>query len=183
MNQTSTRTSPITCTAVLRDAVHVAVSGGADAGAEALRLAEEVGRELAWRGAVVVTGGLGGAMEAASRGAKAAGGTTMGILPSSDRSDANAWVDVAVPTGLGEGRNALVVRAADAVVAVAGEFGTLSEIALALKLGKPVVGLSTWELRRDGEPVDAVVVAANPVDAAERAVQLATERRARPTGS
>jgi hypothetical protein len=93
----------------------------------------------------VVTGGLGGAMEAASRGAKAAGGTTLGILPSADADDANEWVDVAVPTGLGEARNVLLVRAADALIAVAGEFGTLSEIALALKVGKPVVGLATWE--------------------------------------
>jgi uncharacterized protein (TIGR00725 family) len=166
-----------------RDALHVAVSGGGDAGEAACRLAEEVGRELARRGAVVVTGGLGGAMAAASRGAKAEGGTTVGILPSDDRADANEWVDVAVPTGLGEGRNALLVRAVDAVVAVAGEFGTLSEVALALRLGRPVVGLETWGLTRDGHPVEAIVVAATPGEAAERAVALATERRAPPRGS
>jgi uncharacterized protein (TIGR00725 family) len=146
-------------------------------------VAEQVGYELARRGAVVVTGGLGGAMEAACRGAKNGGGTTIGILPSDQRHDANRWVDVAVPTGLGEGRNALVVRAADAVVAVAGEFGTLSEIALALRLGRPVVGLGTWELSRHGRPVAAIVVAADPVDAAERAVAVARARRAPPTGS
>jgi uncharacterized protein (TIGR00725 family) len=169
--------------AVDRDRVHVAVSGGGEAGPETCRLAETVGRELARRGAVVVTGGLGGAMEAACRGAKAEGGTTVGILPTGDRADANDWVDVAVPTGLGEGRNAIVVRAADAVVAVAGEFGTLSEIALALRLGRPVVGLGTWELTREGRPVEAIVVAATPAEAAERAVALAKERRAPPTGS
>ena len=87
------------------------------------------------------------------------------------------------PTALGEGRNALVVRAADAVVAVAGGFGTLSEIALALRLGRPVVGLGTWELARDGRPVEAIVVAATPAEAAERAVALARERRGPPTGS
>jgi len=163
--------------------VHVAVSGGGDADEETCRLAEEVGRELARRGAVVVTGGLGGVMEAVCRGAKAEGGTTIGILPSDDRAVANAWVDVAVPTGLGEGRNALVVRAADAVVALAGGFGTLSEIALALRLGKPVVGLDTWELARRGEPVAAVVAAADPVDAAEKAVSLATLNSARRSGS
>jgi len=163
--------------------VHVAVSGGGDADEETCRLAEEVGRELARRGAVVVTGGLGGVMEAVCRGAKAEGGTTIGILPSDDRAVANAWVDVAVPTGLGEGRNALVVRAADAVVALAGGFGTLSEIALALRLGKPVVGLDTWELARSGEPVAAVVAAADPVDAAEKAVSLATLNSARRSGS
>lgn len=166
-----------------RQAVHVAVSGGGAATDADCGLAEEVGRELAQRGAVVVTGGLGGAMAAACRGAKAAGGMTVGILPSDDRADANDWVDVAVPTGLGEGRNALVVRAADAVIAVAGEFGTLSEIALALKLGRPVVGLATWDLAHDGRPVEAIVVAATPAEAAERAVALATERRARWTGA
>ena len=165
---------------VANERVHVAVSGGGEADEEACRRAEELGRELAIRGAVVVTGGLGGAMEAACRGAKAAGGTTIGILPGDDRAEANAWVDVAVPTGLGEGRNALVVRAADAVVAVAGEFGTLSEIALALRLGRPVVGLGTWELHRDGRTVDAVVIATTPAEAAERAVALATARRVRP---
>lgn len=163
--------------------VHVAVSGGGEAGGEVCRAAEEVGRELARRGAVVVTGGLGGAMEAASRGAKEARGTTIGILPGDDRSDANPWVDVAVATGLGEGRNVVLVRTVDAVVAVAGEFGTLSEIALALRAGKPVVGLGTWQLVRDGQPVEAVVAAATPAEAAERAVALARERRGPPTGS
>ena len=85
-------------------------------------------------------------MEAACRGAKQAGGLTVGILPGSDRSDANPYVDVALPTGLGEARNALVVRAADAVIAIGGGYGTLSEIALALKAGKPVIGLDTWEI-------------------------------------
>ena len=163
--------------------VHVAVSGGGDAGDEVCALAEEVGRELARRGAVVVTGGLGGVMAAASRGAKAEGGTTIGILPGDDRAAANEWVDVAVPTGLGEGRNVLLVRAADAIVAVAGEFGTLSEIALALRLAKPVVGLGTWELARDGRPVDAVVRASTAAEAAERAIDLATPPPAPPTGS
>ena len=101
-------------------------------------------------------------MEAACRGAHAGGGLTVGILPGHDRSDANAHVDVAIPTGLGEARNALVVRAADAVVAVAGEYGTLSEIALALQAGIPVVGLDTWELARGGEADDGVVRAADP---------------------
>jgi uncharacterized protein (TIGR00725 family) len=162
--------------------VHVAVSGGGQADPVACRAAEEVGWELARRGVVVVTGGLGGAMEAASRGAKQAGGTTVGILPGDDRAEANAWVDVAVPTGLGEGRNALVVRAADAVVAVAGEFGTLSEIALALRLGKPVVGLDTWELARAGEPVGSILRAGTAAEAAELAVAEVRRRRVPPTG-
>src|SRR5919199_2439349 len=94
----------------------------------------------------VVCGGLGGVMEAACRGAKSAGGMTVGILPSGSRADANDYVDIALATGLGEARNALVVRAVDVLIAVGGEYGTLSEIALALKAGKPVVGVGTWEL-------------------------------------
>ncbi len=124
--------------------------------------AEAVGRGLAEVGAVVVCGGLGGVMEAACRGAKAGGGLTVGILPGEDRAAANRWVDVAVPTGLGEARNALVVRSADVVVAVAGAYGTLSEIALALKIGKPVVGLDTWDIEgveRASDPQEAVATA------------------------
>jgi uncharacterized protein (TIGR00725 family) len=121
-----------------------------------------VGRLVAERGAVLVCGGRGGAMEAACRGAKQAGGLTVGILPGSDRSDANPYVDVALPTGLGEARNALVVRAADAVIAIGGGYGTLSEIALALKAGKPVIGLDTWE-------IDGVA----PADGPEAAVAAA----------
>jgi len=102
--------------------------------------------QLARRGAVVVTGGLGGVMEAASRGARGAGGTTLGILPGSDRAAANLFVSVAVATGMGELRNGLVVRCADALIAVGGEYGTLSEIALALKAGKSVVGIGTWQI-------------------------------------
>ena len=108
--------------------------------------AEETGRLLAEAGAAVVTGGLTGVMEAASKGAYEAGGVTIGILPGSDRREANAFVKVAIPTGMGEARNALVVRTADAVIAIGGEWGTLSEIALARKTGKPVVGLGSWEL-------------------------------------
>ena len=152
---------------------HVAVVGGSAAEADVCQLAETVGRELARQGAVVVCGGLGGVMEAACRGAKDAGGITVGILPGDDRAEANPFVDIAVPTGMGEARNAFVVRTVDAVVAVAGEFGTLSEIALALRLGKPVIGLGTWELVRQGRPVDVIVRQTDPVAAAERAVELA----------
>jgi uncharacterized protein (TIGR00725 family) len=128
---------------------YVAVVGAGaavDVGAEVLAAAEAVGVELARRGAVLVCGGLGGVMEAACRGARSAGGTTVGILPGASRADANAWVSVAVATGLGELRNGLVVRSADALVAVGGGHGTLSEIALALKAGKRVVGLGSWEI-------------------------------------
>lgn len=144
-------------------APYVAVIGaGGDAADAVLADAEAVGALLAGRGAVVVTGGLGGVMEAACRGARAAGGTTLGLLPGEDRDAANAYVDVAVATGLGELRNGLVVRCADALVAIGGEHGTLSEIALALKAGKPVVGLGTWEIdgiRPARDPLEAVALA------------------------
>ena len=141
---------------------YVAVVGPGDASAEQRSVAEAVGRELAARGAVLVSGGLGGAMEAACRGAREAGGRTVGILPGLDRSEANEFVDVAIPTGLGEARNALVVRAADALIAVGGGYGTLSEIALALKAGKRVVGLDSWDLEGielAGSAEDAVALA------------------------
>jgi uncharacterized protein (TIGR00725 family) len=148
-------------------APYVAVVGPGEASPAELEAAEAVGRGLAERGAVVVCGGLGGAMEAACRGARETGGTTVGILPGLDRRDANPFVDIALPTGLGEARNALVVRAADALVAVGGAYGTLSEIALALKTGKPVVGLGSWE-------IEGVVTADDPGQAVESALRSLT---------
>ena len=136
-------------------------------------MAEQVGRQIARRGAVLVCGGRGGVMEAACRGAKAEGGTTVGILPGMDRQEANAYVDVPVVTGLGEARNAIVVRTADAVIAVSGGYGTLSEIGLALKMGRPVVGLGTWELGQQGQPVAGVVQADTPGQAVAQAFALA----------
>ena len=151
----------------------MAVVGGGEAGPDALAIAEDVGRHLARRHAVVLCGGLGGVMEAACRGAKAEGGTTVGILPTDDRHQANDYVDVAIATGMGEARNALVVRAADVLVAVDGEFGTLSEIALALRTGTPVVGIATWELSMHGRPVDVILRVETAEDAVEAALALA----------
>jgi uncharacterized protein (TIGR00725 family) len=140
-------------------APYVAVVGaGGDIAADVLADAEAVGAELARRGAVVVCGGLDGVMAAACRGARAEGGVTLGILPGADRAAANPWVSVAVATGLGELRNGLVVRSADAVVAIDGEYGTLSEIALALKAGMRVVTLRSWDIR-------GVLAAADPAAA------------------
>jgi uncharacterized protein (TIGR00725 family) len=156
---------------------YVGVVGASTAQGRTVQVAEEVGRLLAARGVTVVCGGLGGVMEAVCFGAKSAGGTTVGILPGPDRREANAWVDVAIPTGLGEARNALVVRAADALIAVGGEYGTLSEIALALKTGKPVVGIDTWELSRRGEAATDIVRAASAAEAVDRALALATGKR------
>jgi uncharacterized protein (TIGR00725 family) len=148
-----------------------------------LAAAEMLGRRLAEAGAVLVCGGGPGAMAAACRGAAAAGGTTVGLLPGDDRHAGNPYLTVALATGLGEGRNVLLVRASDALVAVGGGFGTLSEVALALRTGVPVVGLATWSLALDGRAVDAFPVAADPAEAAALAVGAARARTAgRPPG-
>jgi uncharacterized protein (TIGR00725 family) len=154
---------------------YIAVVGSgepASADAATLEAAYAVGRGVGEAGAVLVCGGLGGVMEAACRGARAGGGRTVGLLPGDDRREANPHVDIAIPTGMGELRNGLVVRASDALVAIGGEWGTLSEISLAMKTGVPVVGLGTWELGRDGEVVEGVVHATDPADAVRRVLAL-----------
>lgn len=157
---------------------YIAVCGPDDpTSAEAVRDAEEVGRLLARAGAVLVCGGGGGVMEAAARGAEAIGGISIGILPGADRARANPHLTVAIPTGLGEMRNTLIVRAADALIAVEGEFGTLSEIAFALKTGVPVVGLRTWELTRAGRSVDAFPRVGTAEEAVAEALRLAESAR------
>lgn len=153
----------------MRDLVAV-VGPGRTADAELLTAAAAIGAALARRGVGVVCGGLGGVMEAACRGAKGEGGVTVGLLPGTDRRAANPYVDVALPSGMGEARNTLVVRAAVAVIAVGGEYGTLSEIAFALKVGVPVVGLSTWGLSRQGRAHDAFPSVDNASEAVERAL-------------
>jgi uncharacterized protein (TIGR00725 family) len=144
---------------------YVAVVGPGEASPPELLAAEEVGAGLADAGAVVVTGGLGGVMEAACRGARSRRGRTVGILPGEDRDAANGWVEIAIATGMGELRNGLVVRAVDALVAIGGGHGTLSEVALALKLGRPVVGLGTWDVHG----VDEV---STPAEALDRIARL-----------
>jgi len=124
----------------------IAVIGPADASPPELAVAEDVGAAIAAAGWTVVTGGLGGVMEAASRGARSRLGATIGILPGSDPDAANGWVQLVIPTGLGQARNTLVVAAARGVVAVGGGYGTLSEIAFALRAGKPVFGVGTWDV-------------------------------------
>jgi uncharacterized protein (TIGR00725 family) len=146
------------------DGRYIAVIGPSEATDEELARAETVGRMLGEAGAVVVCGGLGGVMEAAARGAAGAGTVVVGLLPGRDRRDANPHVTVVIATGMGEMRNALVVRSVDAVIAVGGAYGTLSEIAFALRTGVPVVGLGTWDL-------DDVIDAPDP----EAAVALALE--------
>jgi uncharacterized protein (TIGR00725 family) len=151
----------------------VAVVGAGRCSADVAALAEAVGRELAQRGAVLVCGGLGGVMEAACRGARGAGGLTVGILPGISRRDANPYVDLPIVTGMGEARNVLVVQSSQAVIAVSGEYGTLSEIAHALKLGIPVIGLSTWQLAKDGQERQAIVRAETAQEAVDKALALA----------
>lgn len=152
--------------------VFIAVIGGAQASKRELGLAEEVGRELAKRGATLVCGGLGGVMEAACRGATLEGGVTIGILPGESRSSANKYVQFPIVTGIGYARNIAVVKSAQAVIAVDGNYGTLSEIGHALQSGIPVIGLNTWSLLRNGNPDNSIIPTQTPVEAVEKALEL-----------
>jgi uncharacterized protein (TIGR00725 family) len=156
--------------------LYVGVAGASEPDPELIPLAEALGGWLAGSGAVVVCGGGAGVMTAVCRGAREAGGITVGILPDLDRSTANPYLTVALPTGLGEGRNFLLVRSSDALVAVGGGFGTLSEIALALRTGVPVIGLVTWQLALSGAPVDPFRRTEDPELAAQLAIEAASER-------
>ncbi|MBN1105424.1 MAG: TIGR00725 family protein [Deltaproteobacteria bacterium] len=145
---------------------YLAVIGAGNASPQLYQMALSVGRFAARKGWVVVTGGLGGVMEAAARGAKEAGGTTLGILPGGDRKEANPYLDISVVTHIRHARNSIIAHTADALIAVDGEYGTLSEIALGLKLGKPVIGLATlWE-------IPGLVRAESPEEAIEQASSL-----------
>jgi uncharacterized protein (TIGR00725 family) len=157
--------------------LYVAVCGAGVANDRDTPMAEAVGRLLARAGAIVVSGGLGGVMAAAVRGASIEGGLSIGLLPGETRAGAADGLTVALPTGLGEGRNILVVRAADALIAVGGEFGTLTEIAFALKIGVPVIGLDTWELAKEGKRVEAFPTATTPEAAVDLALEAARRSR------
>jgi len=158
----------------MKPATRIAVIGERDASRALLREAEDVGRELARRGAVLVCGGMGGVMEAAARGCADAGGLVVGIIPTADAEDANDYVSVPIVTAMGEGRNIIIVRSAQAVIAVGGSYGTLSEIALALRLEIPVIGLHTWAFSRERpderDPVIRVTTAEAAVEAAWNAL-------------
>lgn len=143
----------------------IAVIGGRRTEKSLLREAEEVGRLIARKGACLVCGGLTGVMEAASRGAKSEGGITVGILPQNDSKQANPYIDIPLATGLGIGRNVIIARTADALIAVGGEYGTLSEIAFALQMGKPVVGVKTWNIK-------GVISAQNALEAVDRIFKM-----------
>lgn len=148
----------------------ILVSGGGEADDRTAALAEAVGSAVAKSGANLLTGGLGGVMEAASRGAKTAGGLTVAVIPGSDSQAANRYVDIVIASGMTHGRNVILVHTADAVIALPGSYGTLSEIALALVMGKPVVSLGSWR------PDETVMLATDP----QNAVTLALDAPGRP---
>jgi len=152
----------------------IGVIGGSAPTPEEAAAAEGVGCGVAEAGAVLICGGRGGVMEAACRGAKGAGGLTIGVLPGVSRGQANAYVDLPIVTGMGEARNAIIVRTANAVIAVGGSYGTLSEIAYALGFGTPVIGLGTWAVERFGHPAVPLVRVETPSEAVERALALAS---------
>jgi len=155
----------------------IAVIGDSACSPEEAKLAEEVGELLAQQGTCIVCGGLGGVMEAVCRGAKSKGGLTVGILPGQDSSAANPWVDIPVVTSLGEARNIAVVKSAQAVIAIGGGYGTLSEIAFALKSSIPIIGLNTWSLLRNGQEDVSIVRVQSATEAVNKAISLAKRRK------
>jgi uncharacterized protein (TIGR00725 family) len=148
----------------------IGVIGGGDISPQVAGLAEEVGREIARRGAILVCGGMGGVMEAACRGAVTEGGLTVGILPGDKREAANPYVTIPVVTGIGYARNVAVVKSSQAVIAIDGSYGTLTEIAYALQSGIPVVGLGTWSISINGKTDDNIIMADSPEEAVEKAI-------------
>ncbi|GAH73354.1 unnamed protein product, partial [marine sediment metagenome] len=147
----------------------IAVIGGSECSPQEAELAEEVGRELARQGAILVCGGMGGIMAAACKGATSQGGLTIGILPGNSRQQANLHVQIPIVTDLGEARNVIVIKSAQAVIAISGSYGTLSEIAHALRAGIPVIDLNTWSLSKNGQPDNSIILAQNPTEAVKKA--------------
>ena len=154
----------------------IAVIGGNQCSPQEAQLAEEVGRELARQGAILVCGGLGGVMEAACRGASYEGGITIGILPGDSRQAANRYVQIPIVTGLGYARNLAVVKSAQAVIAIDGSYGTLSEISHALQSGIPVIGINTWSLSINDQQDKSIIPAQNAVEAVDKALSLTTDQ-------
>ena len=148
----------------------IGVIGGGNCTEDIGRIAEDVGKGIAEAGAMLICGGLGGVMEYACKGSKSVGGTTIGIIPSDDRSDANDFVDIPIVTGMSIARNVIIINSADVIIAIDGGYGTLSEIAFALNLRKPVVALHTWALELAGKVDDELFFR---VDNAKNAVELA----------
>lgn len=156
-----------------KEKIFISVVGESNSSPGVYKLAEEVGRLIAKAGAILVCGGLKGVMEAAARGAKSAGGLTVGILPGSKHEEANPYIDIPIITGLGYARNKIVVKTGQVIIAVGGKYGTLSEIGFALGYGIPVVGLKTWELiRGDGKVDQGIVYVRTPEEAVQTAFKL-----------
>jgi uncharacterized protein (TIGR00725 family) len=155
----------------------IAVIGDFSCSSEETKLAETVGELLAQQGVTIICGGLGGVMEAVCRGAKSKSGLTVGILPGQYSSMANPWVDIPVVTGIGEARNVAVVKSAQSVIAIGGSYGTLSEIAYALKSRIPVIGLNTWSLSRNGQEDDSIIRVQSATEAVDKAISLAKKRK------
>ena len=151
----------------------IAVIGGSQCSKEEAKTAEEIGRQLARQGAILVCGGLSGVMEAACKGASSEGGLTIGILPGENRQAANPYVQIPIVTGIGYARNITVVKSAQAVIAIDGNYGTLSEISHALQSGIPVIGLNTWSLSRNSKQDDSIILAQNAIEAVDKALNLA----------
>ncbi len=154
----------------------IAVIGGSQCSEEEAKIAEEVGHQLARQGAILVCGGLSGVMEAACKGASSEGGLTIGILPGESRQAANPYVQIPIVTGIGYARNITVVKSAQAVIAVGGSYGTLSEISHALQSGIPVIGLNTWSLSRNSKQDNSIIPAQNATEAVDKALDLATDQ-------
>ena len=152
--------------------IFIAVIGGGNSSQQADELAEEVGREIAKQGAILVCGGLGGVMEAACKGASREGGLTIGVLPGDNRLSANPYVQIPIVTGIGYARNVAVVKSAQAVIAIDGSYGTLSEIGHALQSGIPIIGLNTWSLSIDGQEDKSIIPAKTPKEAVNKAIEL-----------
>lgn len=149
---------------------HIGVIGASVCDEETQETAYQLGKEIALAGHILVCGGLTGVMEAAAKGAYEAGGQTLGILPGSSKNDANPYIKIPVATGLGEARNAIIARTCDCLIAVGGEYGTLSEVALGIKMGKKVIGINTWRLFKDDNELLAVIKADNPLEALRVAI-------------
>lgn len=155
----------------------IGVIGGGVCSRETGAIAEEVGLLLAEHNVHLICGGLGGVMEAACRGAKRGGATTIGILPRRDSKEANPWVDLPIVTGLGEARNLIIVQSSQAIIAIGGEYGTLSEIAVAMKFKIPVITIGGWRLQWEGQWDENLLRAADPAEAVEMAVMLVAENK------
>lgn len=143
----------------------IGVIGSSDSDPSEISLAQEVGKRLGEKGITIICGGLGGVMEAVSRGAKSTGGMTIGILPGISGKDANPYIDIAIPTGIGEARNLIIIRSSSSMIAIGGGYGTLSEIGFALKLDIPVVGLKTWR-------IEGIIQSETAEEAVVKAIEL-----------